>query len=174
MGLRDGAMILVGKHQFIVLAPSRFHELQQQQPQPPTASTAPLAIPPMGGSSTPPSPRSPDMDLIDQDQAPSDHDFLLVPPTSGGGGGGGATPAVEVTDDSNGWSAGAGGGGSARGACGGKTMGALIQAYLQRPKAPLVSADEGPPRPLLMLKCFAPEGSPMQHRVFAVGTEGAT
>ncbi len=53
-------------------------------------------------------------------------------------------------------------------------MGALIQAYLQRPKAPLVSADEGPPRPLLMLKCFAPEGSPMQHRVFAVGTEGAT
>lgn len=168
MGLRDGAMILVGKHQFIVLAPSRFLELeQQQQPQPPTASTAPFAVPPMSSSSTPPPPPSRNMDLVDQ----SDHALLGVSPTSGGGG---ATPAVEVTDESSGASTGAGGGVSERGAYGGKTMGASIQGYLQRPKAPLVSADEGPPRPLLMLKCFAPEGSPMQHRVFAVGTEGAT
>jgi hypothetical protein len=52
-----------------------------------------------------------------------------------------------------------------------KPASALIQAYLARPRAPLVGA-EG--RPQMALKCFAPEGSPMQHRVFLIGPEGAT
>ena len=102
MTLRDGAMLLVGKHQFLVVAPSRVAEL--------TATT-------------------------------------VEEPQQAGG-----------PDDSNAGTQ-------------DKASGRLMQAYLQKPKAPLIASDG---RPMMMLKCFAPEGSPMQHTIFSRGIEGAS
>ncbi len=133
MGLRDGAMLLVGKHQFLVLAPSRVQELQVPPPAL-AASVSGLSL-----SSVSPEPPS---------QAAGEV----------------AAAGLAQPDESNGGVSCAGGD---------KTVGALIQAYLRRPRAPLVSAEDSS-KPQMLLKCFAPEGSPMQHRVFAIGTEGAT
>ncbi len=160
LALHDGAMILVGKHQFIVLAPGRVGELLQG-----------------GGAATAGAPGEVGMDGGEQEQAAQEEQQaqaglrppLLQQATLGGlgtpraGAGAGAGAGGGGPDDS----AGAGGVGSSES----KPASALIQAYLARPRAPLVGADG---RPQLALKCFAPEGSPMQHRVFLIGPEGAT
>lgn len=172
MELRDGAMILVGKHQFIVISPSRLHELQLPAPacKHAGAGKSAVALEASHNSatiSTPLSPGAPGTDDNTENQG-----FPNMPPASA------AARAVALgTEDPNDSISGAGGGGESglRGRQGQDfPLGRLIQRYLQQPEAPLVSAGESSEQPLLMLQCFAPEGSPMQHRVFAVGVEGAS
>jgi pSer/pThr/pTyr-binding forkhead associated (FHA) protein len=143
LALRDGAMILVGKHQFIVLAPGRLGELM-----------------PGGGGGAGEGGEQQEHEAGLRPPLQQQPSGLGTPQAGGGGGGGGSGP-----DES------AGAGASGVGGSETKPASALIQAYLAKPRAPLVGTDG---RPQLALKCFAPEGSPMQHRVFLVGPEGAT